>query len=243
MPATRRARCGPRNGRRGKINHVEFDDPAHVRALAALIRPVEVLDFISGICRWLQDAHDAAADLQPLRKNTYRGNWNNNTSFGTDRHQYLLATASSLTVDFPDLDVDSAFQSVLLKLDHVGVYQFHVDSPFGSLSDSSELRRELLAPGDDIALLSRRDAWLTGRELLLLPWSGTEELGLTDAWAGQGTMYDNRMRWDWLVRLQDVAASQAPLAPMLPLDPEAFDQPQPELPLRPRTERPSGSTD
>jgi hypothetical protein len=220
-----------------------LNDPAHVDRLAALIRPVPVLDFIGAVCRWLQDAHEAAAELQPWRKNNHRGNWNNNTSFGTDRYQYLLGTASSLAVDLPELDVDPAFQSVLVKLKRVGIYQFQVPSgPYGSLGDSSDLRRELLAPNDDSALLSRRDSWLTGRELLLLTWSGTEELGLTDAWAGQGTLRDNRMAWDWLVRLQDIVDGvRGPVVPVLPLDPAAFDRPQPPLPLRPRSEQPSGS--
>jgi hypothetical protein len=226
---------------------VTGNDRADVERFAGLIRPVPVVDFVSAVCRWLQDAHDAAAALQPLRKDL-RGPWNNNTSFGTDRYQYLLNTAESLTADLPYLEVDPGFQSVLLRLDRVGIYQFQAPSgPRGSFSDASDLRRELFDAGDGQALFSRRDAWLRGRKMLLLPWSGTEEDGLTDTWVGQGSLEDNRIVWDWLIRLQDILSDSYGLfdiaAPGEALDPDTFEQPQPMLPIRPRAEQPSAAGD
>jgi hypothetical protein len=226
------------------------NDAADVDRLAALLRPVPLLDFITHVCQWLQDAHDAAADLQPLRKNNHRSNWNNSTSFGTDRHQYLLNTAESLNVDMPEMEVAADFQSVLLKLDRVGIYQFHMPSgPRGSVGDASDLRRQLLSLSEDDALFSRPDAWLRGRELLLLPWTGTEDGGLTDTWAGQGLLDDNHISWQWVVRLQDIAEGgyghPGHLVPAAQADlfgPDAFDQPQPALPLAPRAEPRHGTT-
>ncbi|MET0136471.1 MAG: hypothetical protein ABW215_23030 [Kibdelosporangium sp.] len=218
------------------------NDPAHVDRLAALLRPVELFDFVHHICLWLQDAHEAAAELQPLRKNSHRGNWNNNTSFGTDRHQYLLNTAPSLHAFIPPMEIDPAFQSVLLKLGQVGVYQFQTAAgPYGSLADASDLRRELMTFQEDGSLFSRRESWLAGRRLLLLPWSGAEESGLTDTWAGEGVLVDNHIVWEWLVRLQDIADDAHGGLGLTttpdPVGPTLFEQPQPEIPLRPRAER------
>jgi hypothetical protein len=211
--------------------------------LAQLIEPVPLLDFTTAVCAWLQDAHEAAAELQPLRRASPRGNWDNNTSFGTDRYQYLRATAGSLTAALPDVEVDSSFQSVLLKLGRVGIYQLQsATGPHGSLAGASDLRRELLTTNGDQALLSRRDIWLAGRELLFLLWNGTEEHGLTGAWAGQGELFDNHIEWSWHVRLQDLDAGIELPRPAEPLDPTIFDLPEPELPIRARAERRSGST-
>jgi hypothetical protein len=211
--------------------------------LAHLIEPVSPFDFTTAVCAWLQDAHEAAAELQPLRRNTPRGGWDNNTSFGTDRYQYLRATADSLTATLPDLEVDSSFQSVLLKLDRVGIYQLQSASgPHGSLAGASDLRRELLTTNGDQALLSRRDIWLAGRELLFLLWNGTEEHGLTGAWAGQGELFDNHIEWSWYVRLQDLTAGADRDRATEPLDPTIFDLSEPEVPIRARGERRSGST-
>jgi hypothetical protein len=221
------------------------NDPQHVDRLTALLHPVPVPDFVGTVRRWLQDAHDAAASLQPGRSGP-RGSWHNNTSFGTDRYQYLRATADSLTGELPGLEVDAAFQSVLLKLPRVGMYQLLMPAgPEGSLGDASDLRRELFGGGDGEGLISRRDAWLSGRELLFLPWTGTEPAGLTGVWAGQGTLNDNHIDWDWLVRLRDIAADDE-LTPDIPagrLAPDAFGLPQPMLPLRPRTEAPAAATE
>lgn len=218
------------------------NDPAHLDRLGRLVAPVPLLDLASTLCRWLHDAHEAAAGLQPLRRNSSRGGWHNNTSFGTDRYQFLLNTADSLTAELPDLEVDSAFQSILLKLDQAAIYQMQSASgPRGSLSDASDLRRELLTPGGDPSLISRRDLWLGNRQLVFLVWSGTEEHGLTSAWAGRGELNDNYIDWDWLVSLLDIAEQRVPQPrTATPLDPTIFDVPQPELPIKPRSQRQSG---
>jgi hypothetical protein len=206
-----------------------------VDRLAHLIEPVPLLDFTTAVCRWLQDAHDVAADLQRSRRDGPRGSWGNNTSFGVDRYQFLLSTAGSLTAELPDLQVDSAFQSVLLKLPRVGIYQLHVPAgPYGSLGDTSELRRELLTGTDDHGLISRPEIWFGGRERLFLVWNGTEEHGLTGAWAGQGEMLEKRIDWDWLVSLQDLTSAVGVPRQTGPLDPTIFDLPEPTLPIRPR---------
>ncbi|OLF14951.1 hypothetical protein [Actinophytocola xanthii] len=221
----------------------------HLERLTELIRPVPLAGFASSLCRWLQDAHEAAAEVQLQRRGNHRGGWSNNTSFGTDRYQYLLGTAGSLDNELPGLVVDSAFQSVLLKFERFGVYQMQFPTgPHGSIGDASDLRRDLLTTNGDPGLLSRRDIWLADRQLLFLGWAGNEEAGLTGAWVGQGELYDNRLDWDWLVNLLEVAESGrfGPVAvpePARPLDPTIFDVPEPVLPLRPRRERPSGSAD
>jgi hypothetical protein len=206
-----------------------------VDRLAHLIEPVPLIDFTSAICRWLQDAHESAAELQRSRRDGPRGSWQNNTSFGVDRYQFLLHTAGSLTAELPDLQVDSAFQSVLLKLPRVGIYQLQVPAgPYGSLGDTSELRRELLTGADDHGLISRPDIWFGGRERLFLVWNGSEEHGLTGAWAGQGEMLEKRIEWDWCVSLQDLTSSVGVPRQTGPLDPTIFDLPEPTLPIRPR---------
>lgn len=225
------------------------NDPAHLDRLGHLVRPAPLADFAATLCRWLQDAHEAAAELQPHRRGNHRGGWSNNTSFGTDRYQYLLATAESLTNELPNLEVDSSFQSVLLKFPKAGVYQMQVASgPNGSLAQASDLRRELLTPNGDLTLISRRDIWLGDRQLLFLIWSGTEDVGLTGAWIGQGELYENHIDWDWKINLLEVAEGGrfGPVAVPKqagPLDPTIFDVPEPALPIRPRFERPSGSAD
>ena len=212
--------------------------------LTELLDPVPVLDFIGVVCQWLQDAHEAAASLQPARRNTHRGNWDNNTSFGTDRYQYLRATASSLAADLGPLEIDAAFQSVLLKLPKVGIYQLLMPAgPYGSLGDASDLRRELFGAGDGEGLISRREAWLSGRELLFLPWAGTEAVGLTGVWAGQGMLLENHIDWQWLVPLRDLESGdlQRRNIPARRESSDAFGQPQPMLPLRPRAEAPAAT--
>jgi hypothetical protein len=232
---------------------VAENDPAHLDRLGSLVGPVSVVDFAATLCRWLQDAHDAAAELQPHRRGNHRGGWSNNTSFGTDRYQYLLGTAGSLTNDLDGLEVDSAFQSVLLKLPDVGVYQMQVASgPDGSIAQASDLRRDLLTTNGDPGLLSRREIWLGDRQLLFLIWSGTEDAGLTGAWIGQGELYANHIDWDWKVNLLEIAEGDrfGPVAVPShagPLDPTIFDVPEPVLPIRPRSRpgvrRPAGSAD
>ncbi|MFI7673363.1 hypothetical protein [Actinophytocola sp. NPDC049390] len=203
--------------------------------LANLIDPVPLLDLTTAVCRWLQDAHEAAAELQRARRGGPRGDWQNNTSFGVDRYQYLLATAGSLTAEIPDLQVDPAFQSILLKLPRVGIYQFQVPAgPHGSLGDTSELRRELLTGIDDHGLISRPEIWLGGRDRLFLVWNGSEEHGLTGAWIGQGEMLEKRMDWEWLFSVQDVTGAVGIPRQTGPLDPAIFELSEPMLPLRPR---------
>ena len=215
------------------------NDPQHVDRLTSLLHPVPVLDFITTLGRWLQDAHETAAGLQPVRRNGPRGSWANNTSFGTDRYQFLRETAGSLAGELPGLEVDSAFQAVLLKLPRVGMYHLLMPAgPYGSLGDASDLRRELFGAGDDLGLFSRRDALLTSRQLLFLPWTGTEALGLTGLWAGQGVLLpeDSHIDWQWCVDLRELGTGLAPEIPAGRLPADAFGLPQPMLPLRPRSE-------
>ena len=203
--------------------------------LANLIDPVPVPTFVSTICEWLQDAHDAAADLQRVRLSGPRGNWNNPMSFGTDRYQYLVRTAGSLTAALPELQVDIAFQTVALKLPRVGIYQMQVHGgPHGSLADASDLRRELLNSRDHQALFSRPDALFGDRERLTLLWTGTEKDGLTGAWIGQGELVDNHIDWSWKESLHDVTGAAGIPRQTGPLDPAIFELPEPMLPLRPR---------
>lgn len=213
--------------------------------LSSLLHPVPVLDFIATMISWLREAHEAAARLQRIRQHGPRGSWANNTSFGTDRYQYLRESAGSLAGELPGLDVDEAFQSVLLKFPRVGMYQLLMPAgPHGSLGDASDLRRELFGRGDDEGLISRRDAWLSGRELLFLPWNGTEALGLTRLWAGQGTLQEdsNHIDWEWCVDLRELGAGLAPDAPEGRLSPDTFGlETQPTLPLRPRAETPAAA--
>ncbi|HEY7594387.1 MAG TPA: hypothetical protein VH969_14640 [Actinophytocola sp.] len=216
------------------------NDPRDVERLTTLLHPLPATDFVATISAWLQDAHDAAASFQPGRTGP-RGSWRNNTSFGTDRYQFLRGTAGSLTGELPGLEVDAAFQSVLLKLPRVGMYQLLMPAgPDGSLGDASDLRRELFGAGDHEGLISRREAWLSGRELLFLPWHGTEALGLTGLWAGQGMLSDdNHIEWDWCVNLRELLAGTAVPVPRAE---DAFGPAtQPTLPLRPRSEAPAAS--
>ncbi len=203
--------------------------------LANLIDPVPVPAFVSAICEWLQDAHDAAADLQRVRLSGPRGNWNNPMSFGTDRYQFLVRTAGSLTAAIPELQVDTAFQTVALKLPKVGIYQMQVHGgPHGSLADASDLRRELLNSRDHQALFSRPDALFGDRVRLTLLWTGTEKDGLTGAWIGQGELVDNHIDWSWKESLHDVTGAAGIPRQTGPLDPAIFELPEPTLPLRPR---------
>jgi hypothetical protein len=215
-----------------------------VDRLTSLLHPVPVLDFIATTISWLREAHETAAGLQRARQHGPRGSWANNTSFGTDRYQYLRESAGSLAGELPGLEVDEAFQSVLLKLPRVGMYQLLMPAgPHGSLGDASDLRRELFGAGEDEGLISRRDAWLSGRELLFLPWNGTEALGLTGLWGGQGMLQeDNHIEWEWCVDLRELGSRLAPDTPAGRLAPDTFGlSAQPTLPLRPRTETPAAA--
>src|SRR5262245_50412789 len=169
-----------------------------VDQLTRLIDPIPLPTFVSVLCQWLQDAHDAAAELQRVRLSGPRGNWNNSHSFGTDRYQFLVRTAGSLAAELPDLLVERAFQTVALKLPRVGIYQMQVHGgPTGSLADASDLRRELLGAADHPGLFSRPDALFGDRERLALVWTGSEQHGLTGAWVGQGELVEARIDWIW----------------------------------------------
>jgi len=97
--------------------------------------------------------------------------------------------------------------------------------------------------------LSVKDALLgNDRKLLLLLWSGTKEEGLTGLWVGQGVQKDenNVITWNWVSPLYQRDRSDGleeggsphlgPNGPQPDLfsGPTAFDQPEPELPLRPK---------
>jgi len=206
-----------------------------VDRLANLIDPVPVPTFVAAVCEWLQDAHDAAADLQRVRLSGSRGNWNNPMSFGTDRYQFLVRTAGSLTAAIPELQVDKAFQTIALKLPNVGIYQMQVHGgPHGSLADASDLRRELLNSRDHQALFSRPDALFGDRERLTLLWTGSEKDGLTGAWIGQGELVDNHIDWSWRESLHDITGAAGIPRQTGPLDPAVFELSEPTLDLRPR---------
>ncbi|TDV43607.1 hypothetical protein [Actinophytocola oryzae] len=206
-----------------------------VDRLAALIDPIPVPTLVSVLCEWLRDAHEVAAEHQRLRLSGPRGDWNNSHSFGTDRYQFLVRTAESLTAQLPDLQVEWAFQTVALKLPKVGIYQMQVHGgPNGSLADASDLRRELLNGADHQALFSRPDALFGDRERLALVWTGAEQHGLTGAWIGQGELVDNRVDWDWCDYLLDMTNATGVPRRTGPLDPTIFDVSEPTLPLRPR---------
>lgn len=203
--------------------------------LAHLIDPVPLPTFVAVICEWLQDAHEAAAELQRVRLGGSRGKWQNPMSFGVDRYQFLVRTADSLTGSLPDLQVETAFQTVALKLPKVGIYQMQVHGgPTGSLADASDLRRELLNSKDHQALFSRPDALFGDRQRLTLLWTGTEEHGLTGAWIGQGELIDNHIDWSWRESLHDITGAAGVPRQTGPLDPAIFDLPAPTLDLRPR---------
>jgi hypothetical protein len=206
-----------------------------VDRLAHLIDPVPLPTFVSAICEWLQDAHDAAADLQRVRLSGPRGNWNNPHSFGTDRYQFLVKTAGSLTAVLPDLQVESAYQTIALKLPKVGIYQMQVHGgPTGSIADASDLRRELLNSHESQALFSRPEALFGDRERLTLLWTGTEKDGLIGAWIGQGELVENHIDWSWRESLHDVTGAAGIPRQTGPLDPAIFDLSEPTLDLRPR---------
>ncbi|GLZ36379.1 hypothetical protein [Actinokineospora sp. NBRC 105648] len=207
--------------------------------LAALLSPLSVAHVTEVLARWLRDAHAAALDLQEQRRLDERGGWDNAVSHGTDRYQFLVRTAASLSAEVDGLEPDRGFQSLLLKLPRVALYPFNVpDGPYGPVSTVSELRRELLteARSTELALLTRRELWVEDRALVLLPWSGTEGAGLTGLWAGQGTLSGSTVDWEWVHGLSlDDAPGQTGLFDTGPVRP-----PAPEVRRRTRT-RPQSS--
>jgi hypothetical protein len=193
----------------------------NVDRLAALVHPVSLTDFVATVGQWLRDAHEAAQELQPFRRQNPRGSWENNTSFGTDRYQYLLRTAGSLVADLPDLEVETAYQSVLFKLPHVGVYPLSVPHGPDGPVEARDLRRQLVEQREEWALFDRRYAVLGERQVVLMPWSGSAHDGLTGLWAGQGVLTEGRIAWDWRVQL--IGAVPGPRRPAETSQAEAAD--------------------
>ncbi|SER46717.1 hypothetical protein [Actinokineospora terrae] len=199
-------------------------DPAE--RFTHLISPTSVPHLTEVLARWLWDGHQAAADLQHLREDDERGTWANPVSYGTDRYQYLVNTADSLRTEVDGIEPDRGFQSLLLKLPHAAIYPLSAPSgPHGPMGTASDLRRELLGEGEpqELALLSRRELWVDGRDLVLLPWQGNEDAGLIGLWAGMGVTRKGdgtRVTWDWLVELDLTAGEgQATLFPTTPRRP------------------------
>ncbi|WNV82809.1 hypothetical protein [Umezawaea sp. Da 62-37] len=160
---------------------------------------------------WLQHSHDAAHELQASRQDEEHGDWRNDTSFVTDRYQFLVHTATSLWDRTEDLRIDPSSDPLLLKLPKVTIYPFRVaPDPHHPIPGITTLGRTLLSgekPSPEHrnahAFLSVHQALLDDRELLLLPWTGAEGAGCTGMWAGQGQWSGDRVEWTWLVCLTD----------------------------------------
>lgn len=227
--------------------------PEDIRRLEELVAPNTARYLTEVLRRWLQDAHDAARQLQLGRKDDDRGDWVNDTSFGTDRYQYLVNTAKSLETELDGLETDRGFNSLLLKLPNAAIYPYRVESdPYKPIRNLSELRTELLSdepPTEELALFTRTSTLLDGRERLLLPWSGSEIEGCTGVWAGQGSLNEayKQMDWQWIVRLdkggEGLGGRPGLPGPQSRPRPDVFDAPPPPIPLRPHEERPHGSAD
>jgi hypothetical protein len=183
----------------------------NVDRLASMVHTVSLTEFVATVGQWLRDAHEAAQELQPFRRQNQRGSWANNTSFGTDRYQYLLRTAGSLVADLPDLEVATAHQSVLFKLPRAGIYPLSVPHGPDGPVEARDLRRQLMEQRQEWALFDRQYALLGERQVVLMPWSGSDVDGLTGMWAGQGVLADGRITWEWRVQL--VGAIPGPRQP------------------------------
>ncbi|MGH3620803.1 MAG: hypothetical protein ACRDQ5_03310 [Sciscionella sp.] len=213
--------------------------------LAELVAPTSPTDFATILCRWLRDCHRAAERVQGARKDSVRGYWQNATSFGVDRYQYLRETAETLRSEI-GLRVSRPSRSLLLLLPNAAVYPLRMADPDGSVGEPSELRAELL--GDpEVALFSRNDLRREGKPLLLLPWSGQQESGLTGAWAGRGTLEGNSIDWRWRIDLLELATGfDGPSTTSPPESParggaDPFDVPLPGLPTPPRPDIAKGT--
>ena len=208
------------------------NDPRDLELLSELVHPVPFEELRFALLRWLQDGHEAAGRAQLVRVDEHL-DWRNDTSFGTDRYQYLVGTADAFVARYEEMTADHSYGSLLIRLPRAVIYPFRVESgPHGSVRNTSDLRFELLSESDrnELALLKRREILLGGRELLLLPWEGTEKSGLTGAWIGQGLLAGSQIDWTWLVRLDSESTGYAGQPETSP-----FDAPQPVPPLRPRT--------
>ncbi len=160
---------------------------------------------------WLHEAHEVAACMNDRRYDGPRGPWNNPASYGTDRYQYLAATAEHLPLELPQIRPSTRQKPHLLHIgEKCSIYQFHApgNSPCGPLLNSGEFQRALAEPdatGPELALLTEAQCWLGDRELILMPWAEDLNRDLAQVWVGQGTRApDEAIEWSWLHPLQDV---------------------------------------
>lgn len=190
------------------------DGRPHLRRLISSVSVERMAVALEG---WLDEAHRVAFDLQRYRIDERGGDWSNTISFGTDRYQYLLHSAPDLVEDLP-VQVERPYRSLLIKLGDAAVYPFRMDNPpYGSVRVGSDLRRDMLAPSDEVelALLARTDVLTGDRTRVLLPWKGSED-GLDCLWAGKGVLNRNgtSIDWEWLTRLVPPEVDEEPPPPV-----------------------------
>ncbi|MET1075413.1 MAG: hypothetical protein ABWY11_22385 [Umezawaea sp.] len=187
------------------------NNPDDLRRLAEMLHPWETERLRNLLFSWLQRGHKVARGLQAERDDE-TGDWRNDTSFATDRYQYLMHTARSVWDPPEDLRVDPEADPFLLKFPTVTIYPFRVaPDPHHPIPGITDLGRALLAreePSpehhDALALLSLQEVFMDDRDFLLLPWAGMEDPGCTGMWVGQGQLSDDgTMEWTWLVCLAD----------------------------------------
>lgn len=193
---------------------------------------------------WIVEAHDVAARMNGHRYDSPRGQWNNTTSYGTDRYQYLLATAEQVAHELPRVHVSTPQNSLLL---HIGarctIYQFHAvgNTPLGPLLNESEVQRTLAgAEESEWALFTKAQSLLGDRELILMPWAEDADGNYSQVWVGQGTRGSGAaIEWSWLHPLRDVidepGNDTGPSGPPTGPSPDPWDgAAEPEPRVRPR---------
>lgn len=178
---------------------------------ADLVRPNAPGELATVLLDWLTDAHEEAARLQEFRAHNGRHPWANPYSYGTDRYQYLVGTASSLSRLVPDLTPDFSYRSLILKAGDAAIYPLRAkgNNPHGVMLDGSEWQRELgeASANYDGSMINRVEAIVGDREILFLPWSG--ESFLSGTWVGQGVLTPaNTISWEWLHPLSDVLVAE-----------------------------------
>ncbi|MFB9904900.1 hypothetical protein [Allokutzneria oryzae] len=208
--------------------------------LATLIHPVHPAVLRGVLLQWLTDAHYEAGTLQQRREVSSRGDWVNQNSFGTDRYQFLLRTADTLVRELPDLVVARPHGSLVLNLNGAAIYQFRMENPPHGLVRAGDFREELLSdePADtgQLELLTGAFLHLGGRELVLLPWAGTDTGGLREAWIGSGALNaEKKIDWDWCLSFDHLVTGSPDGPPGTHLA-TGFDGPEPKVDLRPRTD-------
>lgn len=193
---------------------------------------------------WIIEAHDVATRMNDHRCDSPRGQWNDATSYGTDRYQYLLATAEQVAEALPRVHVSTPQNSLLL---HIGarctIYQFHApeNTPFGPLLNESEVQRTLAGEEDPRwALLTKAQSLFGDREPILMPWAEDADGNYSQVWVGQGTRGSgDGIEWSWLHPLRDIidepgtgnGPSNAPTGP----SPDTWDGTEEPAPrVRPR---------